>query len=180
MDAPISVFIIAAVIFLVIVGLLWRYWQSVAEVSASDESFSRRVARLNERQSNRIDDDHLRNITDDDEAVLRVHEAFDLLKTAQRAAARYPGHKALVEALVRTVPQLVLRFGPGILRELELRAASKDPDIRAIVEKVIGGTHIRSRFPEDHAAISKVLGTMAPKARDPGKELRPTRKRGRR
>ena len=68
MDAPISVFIIAAVIFLVIVGLLWRYWQSVAEVSASDESCSRRVARLNERQSNRIDDDHLRNITDDDEA----------------------------------------------------------------------------------------------------------------
>jgi hypothetical protein len=68
MDAPISVFIIAAVIFLVIVGLLWRYWQSVAEVSASDESFSRRIARLNERQSNRIDDDHLRNITDDDEA----------------------------------------------------------------------------------------------------------------
>jgi len=68
MDAPISVFIIAAVIFLVIVGLLWRYWQSVAEVSASDESFSRRIARLNERQSNRIDDEHLRNITDDDEA----------------------------------------------------------------------------------------------------------------
>lgn len=68
MDAPISVFIIAAVIFLVIVGLLWRYWQSVAEVSASDESFSRRIARLNERQSNRIDDDHLRTITDDDEA----------------------------------------------------------------------------------------------------------------
>ena len=68
MDAPISVFIIAAVIFLVIVGLLWRYWQSVAEVSASDESFSRRIARLNVRQSNRIDDDHLRNITDDDEA----------------------------------------------------------------------------------------------------------------
>ena len=68
MDAPISVFIIAAVIFLVIVGLLWRYWQSVAEVSASDESFSRRIARLNQRQSNRIDDDHLRNITDDDEA----------------------------------------------------------------------------------------------------------------
>ena len=68
MDAPISVFIIAAVIFLVIVGLLWRYWQSVAEVSASDESFSRRIARLNERQSNGIDDDHLRNITDDDEA----------------------------------------------------------------------------------------------------------------
>lgn len=68
MDAPISVFIIAAIIFLVIVGLLWRYWQSVAEVSASDESFSRRIARLNERQSNRIDDDHLRNITDDDEA----------------------------------------------------------------------------------------------------------------
>ena len=68
MDAPIAVFVIAAVIFLVIVGLLWRYWQSVAEVSASDESFSRRIARLNERQSNRIDDDHLRNITDDDEA----------------------------------------------------------------------------------------------------------------
>ena len=68
MDAPISVFVIAAVVFLVIVGLLWRYWQSVAEVSASDESFSRRIARLNERQSNRIDDDHIRNITDDDEA----------------------------------------------------------------------------------------------------------------
>ena len=68
MDAPISVCIIAAVIFLVIVGLLWRYWQSIAEVSASDESFSRRIARLNERQSNRIDDDQLRTITDDDEA----------------------------------------------------------------------------------------------------------------
>jgi|GEM_PF-519198 len=68
MDAPISVFVIAAVVFLLIVGLLWRYWQSVAEVSASDESFSRRIARLNERQSNRMDDDHLRTIADDDEA----------------------------------------------------------------------------------------------------------------
>ncbi len=68
MDAPISLFVIAALLFLAIVAILWRYWRSVADVSASDAAFSRRIARLNDRQSNRLQDTQLTEMTSQDEA----------------------------------------------------------------------------------------------------------------
>lgn len=68
MEAPISLFIVAALLFLGIVVLLWRYWKGVAEVSPSDEAFSRRIARLNDRQSNRLQDTNLTEVTTQDEA----------------------------------------------------------------------------------------------------------------
>ncbi len=68
MDAPISLFVMAAVLFLAIVAILWRYWRSVAEVSSSETAFSRRIARLNDRQSNRLQDTQLTDTTSQDEA----------------------------------------------------------------------------------------------------------------
>ena len=68
MDAPISLFVIAALLFLAIVAILWRYWRGVAEVSASDTAFSRRIARLNDRQSNRLQDTQLTETSTQDEA----------------------------------------------------------------------------------------------------------------
>lgn len=68
MDAPISIFVIVAVIFVAMIGLMWRYWKSVSEVTPSDEAMSRRIARLNDRQANRIDDDMLRTRQSSDDA----------------------------------------------------------------------------------------------------------------
>ena len=68
MDAPISLFVIVAVVFILVIALLWRYWRSMVESSASDEAFIKRVARLNERQANRFDDDVLRTPTDTETA----------------------------------------------------------------------------------------------------------------
>jgi hypothetical protein len=68
MDAPISIFIVVAVVFVAMIALMWRYWKSVSEVTPSDEAMSRRIARLNDRQANRIDDDVLRSRQTSDDA----------------------------------------------------------------------------------------------------------------
>jgi hypothetical protein len=68
MDAPISLFVIVAIVFVLVVLLLWRYWQSMVATSSSDEAFIKRVARLNEHQANRFDDDVLRTPADNDTA----------------------------------------------------------------------------------------------------------------
>ena len=49
--------------------------------------------------------------TQPDAAILRLDEAFVLARDAPRAAARYPGHKALLEALREGPPKVALRFG---------------------------------------------------------------------
>lgn len=68
MDAPISLFFVVAFVFIVIVGVMWRYWQSVSEVNPSDEAMSRRIARLNDRQANRIEDELLRTRQSNEDA----------------------------------------------------------------------------------------------------------------
>ena len=43
--------------------------------------------------------------------VARLDDAFTLVKDAPRSAARYPGHKSLIEALASVPTTLALRFG---------------------------------------------------------------------
>jgi hypothetical protein len=94
MDAPISIFVVVALVFVAMIGVLWRYWKSVSEVTPSDEAMSRRIARLNDRQANRIDDDVLRSRqTSDDAWRIMVERGENTLRrprytTTRRATER--------------------------------------------------------------------------------------------
>ncbi len=66
--APTILFILFAIL-LVITGFgIWRYWQTVVRVSPEEQAYDKRVARLNERQANRMSDEQLREPISGDEA----------------------------------------------------------------------------------------------------------------
>jgi hypothetical protein len=65
---PTILFLICAILLLLVVYALWRYWDNLARVSPEEEAYDRRVARLNERQANRLTDEDLREPTNEEDA----------------------------------------------------------------------------------------------------------------
>lgn len=59
--------VVAAIVIAVVVGLR-RYWDTVSRGTSEEEAFDKRVAALNERQSNRMSDELIRADMDDDSA----------------------------------------------------------------------------------------------------------------
>jgi hypothetical protein len=106
-----------------------------------------------------------------------MDEAFLLVRDAPRSAARWPGHKALVEAL-GTVPGLVAsRFGVPVFDMLERWAASKDPTLREVVEGSLRSRNLAGRYgPELERVRSALIGSRAP-ARNPDHDFGPSRDR---
>jgi hypothetical protein len=61
-------FMLLAVVLLVVVYGLLRYWDTLVSKSPEEEAYDRRVADLNERQANRLSDDQLTHPISDDDA----------------------------------------------------------------------------------------------------------------
>ena len=61
-------FLIVAVVLGAVLVAVWRYWENAVNVSPEDDEFDKRVAALNERQSNRLSDDVLRADIDEESA----------------------------------------------------------------------------------------------------------------
>lgn len=61
-------FVGVALVILAVIVALWRYWDSISQRSPEDEAFDRRLAALNERQSNRMSDRFIRADMDQDTA----------------------------------------------------------------------------------------------------------------
>jgi hypothetical protein len=60
-------FVLLAIVLLVVVYGLLRYWETLVSMSPDEEEYEQRVADLNERQANRLSDEQLtRPISDDD------------------------------------------------------------------------------------------------------------------
>jgi hypothetical protein len=110
--------------------------------------------------------------------AMRLDEAFALAKDAPRAAARYPGRKALIDALSVTPGLLANRFGVPIFDLIEKWSKVVDPDLRVAIEKMIGGKTLLARYRDDVDRIRKALKASAPVARDPRSYVGETRKRG--
>src|SRR5580658_4716946 len=68
--------------------------------------------------------------------MARLDEAFQLALDAPRAAARYPGHKALLEALHRTPGVIALRFGVPVFDVMLRWGGVKDPVMREVAATV--------------------------------------------
>ncbi|MGO8999495.1 MAG: hypothetical protein ACLQVI_39725 [Polyangiaceae bacterium] len=111
--------------------------------------------------------------------VERLDEGFELAKNAPRATARYPGFKALIDALTVAPVEAAARFGVPVFELLARWSASKDPTLRDVVSKVLDAPKLAGRFAEEVTRTKAALvATEAPR-RDPRTYVGPTRGRGR-
>jgi hypothetical protein len=111
--------------------------------------------------------------------VLRMDEAFELARAADRSAERYPGYKALV--VLSTAPGVfAARFGPPIFDRLVAYSSVKEPVLREAILKSVEGGRLAKRFASDVERVRKALEASAPVRRDPRSFVGPTRGRGKR
>ncbi|MEO8874456.1 MAG: hypothetical protein ABI461_02625 [Polyangiaceae bacterium] len=110
--------------------------------------------------------------------TMRLDEAFALARNAPRAAARYPGRKALIESLRVSPGLLANRFGVPIFDLLEKWAAVDDPELREIVVTVLGSKNLVARYRPEVDRVKDALKASAPSVRDPRTIVGPTRRRG--
>jgi hypothetical protein len=121
----------------------------------------------------------LSSISRPEALVARCDEAFLLLRDAPRAAARYPGHKSLVEVLSATPREAAARFGVPIFDMLVRWTSSSDPALRDIVEKNLGGSRLAGRHAAEIARVKAALKSTTAPVRNPDHYVGPTRGRGR-
>jgi hypothetical protein len=111
-------------------------------------------------------------------AVLqRLDEAWQTAVDAPRAAARYPGRKALVDALARTPVALAVRFGAPVFDALERWGRVKDPEMRELVSAILGDKRLATRFASDVQRVRAVLDETAPPVRNPDHDFGTSRDR---
>jgi len=107
-----------------------------------------------------------------------VTRAFALLDASPRAAARYPGYKALVESLERSIAPLALKFGEPVIEAAAAFAKSADPHFRELAERALANKKLRARFPDEIRRASGEVASAKKPPRDPRSLPRPTRRRG--
>lgn len=114
------------------------------------------------------------------EPLRRLDEAFTLAHDAPRSAARYPGHKALLDALGLAPTALAKRFGIPVFELLEAWAERvKVPELREIISANVRDTSFKRSFAGSiHTVREKVEGSKKP-PRDPTRIVHGTRGRGR-
>ena len=121
----------------------------------------------------------LPTLKDPDAIVSRLDEAFELARGAERAAERYPGYKALVDALSVTPGVFAARFGAPVFDKLAAWSTVKEPKLREAIRNSLRGTRLTKRFALDVARVEAALLASAPVRRDPLTDVGPTRGRGR-
>ncbi len=110
--------------------------------------------------------------------VALLERAFALADEAPSAAERWPGYKALVESLEKTIAPLALRFGEPVFAAAAGFARTKDPHLRDMVVRALAHKKLRSRFPDELARALEALAASKKGPRDPRAATRPSRKRG--
>jgi len=124
------------------------------------------------------DNSFLSTIHSPDALVDRMEEAFQLLRGAERAAERYPGYKALVDAMTTTPGVFAARFGAPVFDRLVAWSTVKEPMLREAIAASVRGTRLAKRFAPEVARVTKALAASAPVRRDPLTDVGPTRRRG--
>jgi hypothetical protein len=108
-----------------------------------------------------------------------LDECFRLLWNAPRSAERYPGYKALHDALLVAPPRIALRFGVPVFEMMQGWVRVKEPLLREIVTKVGEDEKLGARHPDEIRVLALALSATEPPRRDPRSYVGPTRGRGR-
>jgi hypothetical protein len=114
-----------------------------------------------------------------DAVIERLDEAFVLVRDAPRASARYPGFKALLDALVKAPPEAAARFGVPVFDMLARWSTTKDPVLRDLVERAVSSPKLVGRHASEVARVRSGLAATEAPRRDPRTYVGPTRGRGR-
>jgi hypothetical protein len=109
--------------------------------------------------------------------IRRLDEAFELALGAPRAAARYPGHKALLEALKDGPPRVAMRFGVPVFDQIDRWATVKDPVLRELVGAMVADGKLTGRFRSELDRVRHTLNATEPPVRNPDHDHGPSRDR---
>lgn len=107
-----------------------------------------------------------------------LQAGYDLASDAPRAAFRYPGHKALVEALGRVPRDLIKRFGLPVLELLAAWSSSVRPELRDPILQNLDDPAFKKPFADEIDRIKKGLEIAKGPPRDPTRIIEGTRGRG--
>jgi len=120
----------------------------------------------------------LPKIDDAGAALARLDEAYALAKNAPRSAARYPGFKALVDALGTAPATLATRFGIPVFDHLALWSNTQIKELRGAVETAIRSGKLTSRYAQEVKRVQAALDASVPPPRDPTLAVKGMRGRG--
>lgn len=109
----------------------------------------------------------LSTLDDPGPPLARLDEAFILARDAPRAAARWPGRKALVDTLAVAPTPLAARFGVPVFDLLATWSKTEMPELRAAIEIPLRNGSLQNRFPADIERVRAALSESAPVPRDP-------------
>jgi hypothetical protein len=110
--------------------------------------------------------------------VARLDEAFALVRDAPRSAARYPGHKALLETLVQAPPVLAVRFGVPVFDLLVRWTSTGDPALRDVLGATVRNKKLAGRFAPELSRLRAALAASQAAPRNPDHDFGPSRDRG--
>ena len=117
-------------------------------------------------------------IDDVDAALARLDEAYALAKNAPRSASRYPGFKALVDALATTPATFATRFGTPVFDHVVTYSNTQIKELRAAVEAFVRSPKLTSRYADETKRVQRALDASVPPARDPTLAVKGMRGRG--
>jgi hypothetical protein len=109
--------------------------------------------------------------------MVRLDEAFACARDAPRAAARYPGRKALVEAIGLGLGPIGVRFGAPLFEMLARWAATSDPELRELVATTLDDKRLANRFGPELAHVRVALDASKAPVRNPDHDHGPSRDR---
>jgi hypothetical protein len=120
----------------------------------------------------------LPQINDVDAALARLDEAYALAKNAARSTSRYPGRKALVDALGIAPAAMATRFGVPVFDHLVTWSNTEMPELRGAIEATLKNDKLTSRSAQELKRVRAALDASIPPPRDPTLAVKGMRGRG--
>jgi hypothetical protein len=108
-----------------------------------------------------------------------LDESFHLAADAPRSDSRYPGHKALVEALGYVPKAFIKRFGRAMFDQLaEWAPDVKMPELREAILANLDDSHFKKPFADEIKNVKALVESSKAPPRDPTRIIQGMRSRG--
>jgi len=107
-----------------------------------------------------------------------LEAAYQLAHNAPRAAQRYPGHKALVDALAKVPTDFAKRFGLPMLDKLLAWAEKSRPELRDAILANLTDTGLKKPYGDEIEKIKAAVIVSKGPPRDPSRIVQGMRGRG--